>query len=75
MPTTSLKKMSPRTIISLRKHFSAISLSDWDLKRQLFEWISGEGVSWVLHIRNPPEIMWAIAGTDERRTEFPALAQ
>jgi hypothetical protein len=46
-----------------------------NVKRQLFAWISGEGVSWMLHMGDPPEIMWAIAGTDERWTEFAALAQ
>jgi hypothetical protein len=34
-----------------------------DVKRQLFEWVSGEGVSWILHMGDPPEITWAIAGT------------
>jgi hypothetical protein len=45
-----------------------------DVKRQLFEWISGEGISWSLHVGDPPEIMWAIAGTDERWTGFASLA-
>jgi hypothetical protein len=37
-----------------------------DTKCHLFEDISGEGVSWILYMTNPPEIMWVIAGTNER---------
>jgi hypothetical protein len=29
----------------------------------------------MLHVEDPPDIMWAIAGTDERWKGFSALAQ
>jgi hypothetical protein len=46
-----------------------------DVKVKLFNWISGHEVSWYTHIGDPPEIMWAIAATDERWTTFATLAQ
>jgi hypothetical protein len=53
-----------------------LGLSDTvDVKRRMFEWITGETISWFLHIGDPPELMWAFAGTDERWTTFAALAQ
>jgi hypothetical protein len=46
-----------------------------DVKRQLFEWISRDGVFCMLDMADSPGIMCIIAGTDERWTEFATLVQ
>jgi hypothetical protein len=58
----------------LKELTKALELSETiELKCQLFEWICGEIVFWMLHMAGPPEIMQAIAGTDEWWTGFTAL--
>jgi hypothetical protein len=45
-----------------------------DLQPKFFDWISGD-LSWAIRMPDPPEIICAIAATDEQWTVFGQLAQ